>query len=46
MEYMYTVITGIYTVTIVAIDNSSGQCRDTAYGDITIVPSPTARIYC
>ena len=27
---------------LVAIDNSSGQCKDTAYGNITIVPSPIA----
>ena len=30
--------TGTYNVILVAIDNSSGQCKDTAYGNITIVP--------
>ena len=34
--------TGTYNVILVAIDNSSGQCKDTAYGNITIVPSPIA----
>ena len=34
--------TGTYNVMLVAIDNSSGQCKDTAYGNITIVPSPIA----